>query len=124
MPDLSASTSLHGRRLLVVEDDFLIAEELQDELIEAGVDVIGPVPTVAEALQLISANAALDGAILDVNLGGEKVFPVVDALRQRGIPCVFVTGYDRRSIPATYADVPLCEKPTRARQAAGALGFW
>jgi CheY-like chemotaxis protein len=122
MPDLSASTSLRGCRLLVVEDDYMIADDLRGELIGAGAEVIGPVPTVAQALRMIETTA-LKGAILDVNLGGEKVFPLVDALQQRGIPCVFMTGYDRQAIPAAYADVPLCEKPAGAREAAGALGL-
>jgi CheY-like chemotaxis protein len=123
MPDLSASTSLRGCRLLVVEDDYMIADDLRGELIGAGAEVIGPVPTVAQALRMIESTATLEGAILDVNLGGEKVFPLVDALQQRGIPWVFMTGYDRQGIPAAYADVPLCEKPAGAREAAGALGL-
>jgi CheY-like chemotaxis protein len=123
VPNLSALTPLHGRRLLVVEDDYLIADELRDELTGAGAEVIGPVPTVARALQIMGSHATLDGAILDINLGGEKVFPLVDVLRQRGIPCVFMTGYDRQAIPAVYANVPLCKKPAGAREAAEALGL-
>lgn len=121
MLDPSGSASLRGRRLLVVEDDYLIADELRNELVEAGAEVIGPAATMAKALQMIGADAALDGAILDVNLGGEKVFPLVDVLRERGIPAVFLTGYDRSGIPAAYADVPLCEKPAGVLKVAQAL---
>jgi hypothetical protein len=97
MSDLSASTSLRGRCLLVVEAGYLIADELRDELIGAGAKVIGPVPTLTKALQMIGANAALGGAVLDVNLGGEKVFPFVDVLRQRGIPSVLMSRSSGRS---------------------------
>ena len=110
-------------RLLVVEDDYLIADELRNELIDAGAEVIGPVPTVAKALQIIGSETALDGAVLDVNLGGEKVFPLVDVLRKRGIPCVFVSGYERQAIPAAYADIPLCEKPAGAHEIARAMSL-
>ena len=120
MLDLPGS-ALRGCRLLVVEDDYLIADELQSELIGAGAEVIGPVSSVAKALQVIGADAALDGAVLDVNLGGEMVFPLVDVLRERGIPAMFMTGYDERAIPAAYADVPLCTKPAGARQVVRAL---
>jgi DNA-binding LytR/AlgR family response regulator len=106
---------------LLVEDDYLIADDLQNELTKAGAEVIGPVATLAKALQILGAGTALDGAVLDVNLGGEKVFPLVDALRQRGIPSVFVTGHDERAIPAAYADVPHCEKPAGACKVAQAL---
>ena len=85
--------------------------------------MLGPAPTVAKALRIIESESALDGAVLDVNLGGEKVFPVVDILRSRGIPCMFVTGYDRRAIPAAYADIPLCEKPAGAPEVAQTLAL-
>jgi DNA-binding response OmpR family regulator len=113
--------SLRGRRLLVVEDDYLIADELRDQLIALGADVIGPVPTLARAHQMIGAETAVDGAILDVNLGGEKVFPIADLLRERGIPFVFVTGYDKSAIPPAYVNIPLCEKPFVALELARAL---
>ena len=121
MADKSASTLLSGRRLLVVEDDFLIADDLRDELTGAGAEVLGPVPTVSRALEIIGSEPSLDGAVLDVNLGGEKVFPLVDILRKRDVPCVFVTGYDRRAIPVAYSDIPICEKPAGAQEVARAI---
>jgi DNA-binding response OmpR family regulator len=121
MPDQSKSASLNGRRLLVVEDEFLIAGELCAQLTDAGAEVVGPVPTLAKALQMVGDDTALDAAVLDVNLGGQKVFPLVDVLLRRGVPCVFVTGYDRCAIPDAYADVPICEKPAGASEIAQAL---
>ena len=111
---------LAGLRLLVVEDDYMIADELRQELSRAGAVVVGPVATAAEALALVAAGG-LDGAVLDVNLAGERGFAVADALRARGVPFVFATGYDRSVIPAAYADVPYCEKPAGARKVARAL---
>ena len=101
---------LQGRRVLVVEDDFMIADELQHMLESLGSHVVGPASTVADALQLIS-DCLVELAVLDVNLGGEKAYPIADVLRVRGIPFVFATGYDRSALPSEYADAPRCEKP-------------
>lgn len=102
---------LRDRRILVVEDDYMLAQELRGELEGAGVEVLGPVPSVANALELLGREALPDAAILDVNLKGEMVFPVAQALRQQGVPFVFATGYDAGSLPQAYAEVPCCEKP-------------
>lgn len=64
----------------------------------------------------------IDGAILDVNLGGEKVFPAADLLTERGIPFVFTTGYDASAIPVKYAEITLCEKPVRLAEVCSAIG--
>lgn len=116
MRDPLPASGLRGRRILVVEDDYMLAEDLRRDLEGQGADVVGPVPTVAAALKLIQAEGTLDGAILDVNLHGEKVFPVVDILRQRGVPIVFTTGYGQGALPEAYADVPRCEKPVDMRR--------
>ncbi|MDB5473411.1 MAG: chemotaxis protein CheY [Devosia sp.] len=105
------STALGGRRILVAEDEFMIAGEIANELEARNAQVIGPVPTVAQALRAIEASCALDGAILDMNLHDEMVFPVAEALRARGVPFVLSTGYDRSLIPPHLADAPRCEKP-------------
>jgi CheY-like chemotaxis protein len=99
------------RRILVVEDDYVIAAELAESLTEFGASVVGPAASVAEALALIVREVPLDAAVLDVNLGSENVFPVADALEQRGVPYVFATGYDQRIIPARYAAARRFEKP-------------
>lgn len=121
MPDQNAPAWLSGRSILVVEDEFLLAEDLREQLVLAGAAVIGPVATLAKALDLIAAGVALDAAVLDVNLGGQKVFPLADLLQEQGVPCVFVTGYDRSMIPAAYSNIRICRKPASAREVANAL---
>jgi DNA-binding LytR/AlgR family response regulator len=108
----TSSCELQGCRLLLVEDEFLIAEDLKVSLEALGVEVIGPAGSVEEALRLIDHDAArLDAAVLDINLRGERVFPVADALAARNIPFVFTTGYEGIALPHAYARVARCEKP-------------
>ncbi len=107
MPDLPP----HARRVLIVEDDWFSADDLQVEFQRAGIEVVGPVARVEEALDLLARAGRLDGAVLDINLGSHMVYPVADALLARGVPFVFATGYDAAVIPATYAGVVRCEKP-------------
>lgn len=112
-----ASTNLKGRRLLVVEDDYMIAADLANSLEELGIDVIGPAGSVEDALELVERQGArLDAAVLDINLREERVYPVANALAARGIPFVFTTGYDAVAIPETYASTPRCEKPVDRMQ--------
>jgi CheY-like chemotaxis protein len=118
---LDAGALLRPRRILVVEDDCLQAENLREELEALGAEVVGPVPSVADALALLAAGTPVDAAILDVNLGGETVFPVVEALQARTIPVVFATGYDAGTLPSAYAHVPCCEKPFEASDCVWAL---
>jgi len=99
------------RRILVVEDEYLVAQDLAEDLRAMGADVVGPVPSVEKALEAVDRNAQLDGAILDINLQGSVIFPVADRLAERRIPFFFTTGYDREIIPDRYAAVPRCEKP-------------
>ena len=115
MPDPLTASVLRGRRLLVVEDEYMMAEDLRRDLEKAGAQVVGPVPSVADALRVLAGEAALDGAILDVNLRGEKAYPVADALRERGIPFVLATGYEQWALPEAYKDVPRCDKPVDLR---------
>jgi CheY-like chemotaxis protein len=104
--------TLHRRRLLVVEDEYMIAFDLARSLEELGAEVIGPAPTVWEALNLIATDTGvLDGAVLDINLSGERAYAVADALVARQVPFVFATGYDAVAIPAAYAAVPRLNKP-------------
>jgi DNA-binding response OmpR family regulator len=103
---------LKGLRILVVEDNFLVAENLREFLRTHGCDVIGPAPRVEVALSLLAANGRVDGAMLDINLGGEDCFPVAAALREREVPFLFLTGYDERmSIPAEFSHAPRLSKP-------------
>lgn len=105
-----------GRRVLVVEDEFLIAEELRESLEELGVEVVGPVATVGAAVALIRSGAPLDGATLDVTLGREKSHPVAEALRARNVPFVLLTGYGTSTLPEVLRDTPTCQKPADARE--------
>jgi CheY-like chemotaxis protein len=85
------------------------------------VKVVGPVASLSDALDLIARTDRLDGAILDINLQGEMVYPLVDALKARDVPVVFSSGYGRHDIPARYADVPLCEKPVDTEKVARSM---
>ncbi|MFL5335530.1 MAG: response regulator [Geminicoccaceae bacterium] len=103
-PDLS------GFHIMLVEDDTLIALDLEASLNEAGCAVLGPMATVAAAIAALAENSP-DGAVLDVNLGREMVYPVADALADRGVPFVFLTGYGRDILPERHHDRALLAKP-------------
>ncbi|SFG89417.1 response regulator [Methylobacterium gossipiicola] len=105
-----------GRRLLLVEDDYFIATNMQNEFEHAGAQVLGPVPSVRAALALIDATPDIDAAVLDINVQEEMVFPVADALEARGVPFVFATGYERTVIPQRFAHVRHHEKPVEPAQ--------
>jgi DNA-binding LytR/AlgR family response regulator len=103
---------LKGSRFLVVEDEYLIATDLAASLEMLGIEVVGPAGSVNEALRLLERDGHhLDGAVLDINLRNDRVYPVADVLRSRGVPFVFTTGYDASVVPEAYADVPRCDKP-------------
>ena len=89
----------------------MIAQDMAGELRSLGAEVIGPVPSLGRALALVEAEPRIDGAFLDVNLNGELAYPIADALRAKGVPLVFTTGYDQAAIPPAYADIPRCGKP-------------
>ena len=112
--------SLEGLRILVVEDDYLISTLFDDMLTSAGCVVVGPLPRLADALDA-AAKESCDAAVLDVNLGGERVYPVAKILAERHVPFVFVTGYSGEALPREYAEEPRIAKPFRAAQLLGAL---
>jgi CheY-like chemotaxis protein len=101
-----------GSAILVVEDEYLIADDLARELEAHGFLVIGPVATIEAAVEAIGSSQP-DFAILDINLRGERVFPLADILSVRGIPYVFATGYDADVIPPRFAEILRHEKPIR-----------
>jgi CheY-like chemotaxis protein len=108
------SHPLTGLRLLVVEDEAMVAMLIEDMLTELGCVVIDVAGTVSTAVNAVDAKGRmLDGAILDVNLGGEKVFPVADALAMRGVPFVFATGYGPAGLNDRYPGVVTLAKPFR-----------
>jgi PAS domain S-box-containing protein len=99
-----------GARILVVEDEALIAAMVQEVLGEFGLALAGPFGDVGQALSA-ARDDDLRGAILDINLGGDSIYPVADILAARGIPFVFLTGYARESIDRRYSHIPAIEKP-------------
>lgn len=103
-------TRLSGRRVLVVEDEALVAMLVEDALLDAGASVIGPAATVAEALALLEQESP-EAAVLDLNLAGETSTPVADALAARGVPFVVATGYGAEGLPPGHASVPVLAKP-------------
>ena len=117
---LPGAVPLRGCRILVAEDEPMLALEMEAALEEMGCHVLGPVGTVAGAMALLSAETRrLDAAVLDVNLAGEEVYPVVSALRARGVPVLFASGYSE--LPPEHATAPLLRKPLARGELAAAL---
>ena len=103
------TAALQGIRVLVVEDEFLVASLIEDMLTSAGCVVSGPIPRLAEALDAVH-RGTFDAAVLDVNLAGDRIDPVADLLSRRNVPFVFVTGYSTGGLPAVYAERPCLSK--------------
>jgi CheY-like chemotaxis protein len=102
---------LRGRNILVVEDESLVALLMADAFEDAGASVIGPCFTISECVRT-AALEGIDAAVLDVDLGGQDVFPAADELKRRGIPFVFHTAHaDREELRSRFGDVPVCRKP-------------
>jgi CheY-like chemotaxis protein len=99
-------------RVLLVEDEIMVALLLEDMLVELDYEVVGPVARLDKALEMAQWQA-LDVALLDVNLNGKEIYPVAEALAAREIPFVFVTGYGRGALRAPYCDRPTLQKPFR-----------
>jgi PAS domain S-box-containing protein len=99
-----------GKRVLLVEDEMLVAMMMKDMLTDLGFSVVGPFGRTAEALPA-ATESDLEAAVLDINLNGELVYPVADILIARGVPIVFVTGYGAESIDSRFAQVPVLQKP-------------
>jgi CheY-like chemotaxis protein len=97
-------------RILVLEDDPLIAFMVRDWLAELGYETAGPAPSVRSALNIIAASE-VDGAILDVTLDGEDCYPVADALLERGVPIAFATGYGAKGVAPRFKDALMLPKP-------------
>jgi DNA-binding LytR/AlgR family response regulator len=111
---------LQGRRVLVVEDEFLVAMDLELMLGEPGCEVVGPIGDLATALRA-AQEESFDLALLDVKVGGEPVTGVAEALVERGVPIVFCTGYQAANLPERYSAVPTLMKPFQAADIAAAL---
>lgn len=110
-----------GLRLLVVEDEFINAMFTVDSLEERGCVVVGPAASLDEAMEL-AERESMDGAILDVNLAGQPVFPLTDRLVARGVPVLLTTGYDSSTLPERMRGLCQLQKPFSDEQLFAALG--
>jgi CheY-like chemotaxis protein len=110
LSDSAVEPSLGGRRILIVEDELLVALDTKAFVNRFGGLVVGPCARVLAALETIRTQP-VDGAILDINVAGTPSFVVADALQDRRIPFVFCTGYGRDIVPQRHRNAPLVEKP-------------
>ena len=117
----AALLDLVGCRVLLVEDEYLIADELGQLLNLHRAVLIGPVPTLEIALAVVQMEERIDGAVIDINLRGQSAFPVADALAARGVPFVFATGYSASAVPDRYEHIRIWEKPYRLEDLVRAL---
>jgi DNA-binding response OmpR family regulator len=112
-------STLNGKRILVVEDEALIAAMVESMLRELGAVVVGPVGTIAKGLAL-AGSEEIDAALLDVNVRNERIDPVSEILRGRGIPILFATGYGSRAM-VDAPEAAIIDKPFSQEELAGAL---
>jgi CheY-like chemotaxis protein len=112
-------TNLLGKRVLVLEDEALIAAMVEDMLTDLGIVVVGPAATIERGL-LLAQKEVLDAALLDVNIRSARVYPVADALQERGIPVVFATGYGQSGVERSNP-TQILEKPYTQEKLADAL---
>ena len=105
-----------GSRILVVEDEYYLADDLRALIGRTGADVLGPVPTADQARSLIEGAERVDAVLLDINLRGSTAYELADQLRASDVPFAFVTGYDRSVLPARFADTPTVHKPMNAEK--------
>jgi DNA-binding response OmpR family regulator len=117
---VASRSDLSGKHVLVVEDEWFIADEISDALRRCGAAVVGPAADV-ERGRALAAAGEIDVAVLDVNLHGETVFDLARELRARGVPLLFATGYSERFLPAEFAEAPHFEKPLQIEQFLGAV---
>ena len=103
--------NIEGKRILVVEDDYLLAREMREMLEQHGARVVGPAPTAFYGRSLLGRRG-VDFAVLDVRLHGEFAYGLADELHRRRTPFIFATALDRNQILPTYRDVPLVAKPS------------
>ena len=109
---MSDTTKLSGLRVLVVEDEMMVSMLIEDMLSDLGCIMVGPAARLDEALELARAKE-FDCAVLDLNLGGQPIFPLVDLLRERGRPFAFATGYGDAGLRDADKGTPVLQKPFR-----------
>lgn len=114
--------SLSGARVLVLEDETLVSMMVEDMLLDLGCEVLGPFAKLDQALEFVGkAGGGIDAALLDVNLGGVRSFPMAEALAVKGVPFVFTTGYDESGLPDVWRGRPTLRKPFMMGEMAEAL---
>lgn len=118
---MTSPPSLAGRRVLLLEDDYYLAMDACAALEDAGATVIGPLADQPSAAAL-ARSEAIDCAVLDINDGDGPCFVAARAMRDNGVPIVFMTGYDRAVIPNEFDDARCLQKPVRKRDLIGAVG--
>ena len=112
-PISDGGNALAGRRILVVEDSPVVAAACEDMLHDMGCAVVGPIGAMASAL-LMAEQEAFDGAIIDINIRGDKAYPILKILRNRGIPFLLTSGYADWSMPEEWREQPRLPKPYTA----------
>jgi CheY-like chemotaxis protein len=117
---MSENNPSAGKRVLVVEDELMIRMLLQDMLTDLGHTLAGEAGRIEDALAL-AKESEFDLAILDVNLNGQPISPVVEILVARGLPFVFATGYGQRGVPEPYRQTPTLQKPFQSDALARAI---
>jgi CheY-like chemotaxis protein len=110
-PQSTSSGPLAGRCVLVIEDEYFLADDIVRTLSALGARIIGPFGDLDEATDIVDRDVAIDAAIVDINLRNEMVFPLARVLRARKVPFVFTTGYDSSSVEPEFQDVRLWGKP-------------
>lgn len=111
---ISDDRPLKGLRVLIVEDQAPIALQLEDMLVDSECEVVGPASRVDQALKLLEEQA-VDTAVLDINIAGDLVYPVADAMDARGLPYIFATGYSPSDVASPYGDRRILQKPFSRR---------
>ncbi len=111
---------IEGKRVLVVEDRYLLADDLQRTLAGAGAQIIGPVSTV-EAAQEALRQQELDGALLDIDIRGELAFSVAEELAAKGVPYIFISGFMPGALPERFREAPFLSKPASTNRVLQAL---
>ena len=109
---MTEDRTLAGLRVLVVEDEMMVAMLIEDFLEKFGCTIVGPVASIAEAIRLATTEA-IDGAMLDMNIDGQSIYPVAEELAQRDIPFIFVSGYGKEHFRSEYNNRPKLSKPFR-----------